>query len=64
MLASSVATLLDNSIHGEDNHLTRDLGNHTFLDAVMDGVTGHGGGEASRSLVEALAEAPIKSAED
>ena len=64
MLASSVATLLDNSIHGEDNHLTRDLGNNTFLDAVMDGVTGHGGGEASRSLVEALAEAPIKSAED
>ena len=64
MLASSVATLLDNSIHGEDNYLTRDLGNNTFLDAVMDGVTGHGGGEASRSLMAALAQAPIKSAED
>lgn len=64
MLASSVAILLDNSVHGEDNYLTRDLGNNAFLDAVMDGVTGHGGKEASRSLMEALAEAPLKSAED
>ena len=64
MLTSTVATLQDNSVHGEDSYLTRDLGNHAFLDAVMDGVTGHGGGEASRSLMEALAEAPLRSPDD
>ena len=42
-LTSVVATLFDNSTHGEDSFLIRDLGNGHFLDAVMDGVTGHGG---------------------
>ena len=37
MLASEVATLQDNSIHGEDSYLTRDLGGNAFLDVVMDG---------------------------
>ena len=59
MLSSKVATLQDNSVHGEDSFLTRDLGNKGFLDVVMDGVTGHGGEEASTSLKEALAEAPL-----
>ncbi|MBM3942205.1 MAG: hypothetical protein FJ316_04650 [SAR202 cluster bacterium] len=54
MPASSVATLQDNSTHGEDAFLVRDLGNNAFLDAVMDGVTGHGGKEASQSVSEAL----------
>ncbi len=56
MVASTFSTLQDNSAHGEDNLLTRDLGNGDFLDVVMDGVTGHGGAEASRELAEALAE--------
>ena len=64
MLASSVAHFLDNSTHGEDSYLIRDLGGGDYLDAVMDGVTGHGGGEASQSLVEALTNADISSPDD
>ena len=64
MLSSLVATLQDNSVHGEDSYLTRDLGNNAFLDAVMDGVTGHGGEEASSSVKEALAEGSVSSPED
>ncbi len=64
MLASTVANFLDNSSHGEDSFLIRDLGGGQFLDAVMDGVTGHGGAEASQSLVEALTSADITSPDD
>ena len=64
MVASNFATLQDNSSHGEDNLLSRDLGNGEFLDVVMDGVTGHGGAEASRELGEALAESQADSIED
>ena len=64
MLASAVANFLDNSSHGEDSFLIRDLGGGQFLDAVMDGVTGHGGAEASQSLVEALTSAEITSPDD
>jgi serine/threonine protein phosphatase PrpC len=64
MLASAVANFLDNSSHGEDSFLIRDLGGGQFLDAVMDGVTGHGGAEASKSLVEALTSADITSPDD
>ena len=63
-LASVVAILYDNSTHGEDSYLIRDLGNGHFLDAVMDGVTGHGGEEASRSVAEALEAATITGPED
>ena len=58
-LASVVATLYDNSTHGEDTYLVKDLGNGHFLDAVLDGVTGHGGAEASSSVAAALEAAPI-----
>ena len=64
MLSSNVATFQDNSTHGEDAYLIRDLGNNNFLDAVMDGVTGHGGEEASQSVLEALSAAPLASPED
>jgi len=64
MINSTIATLHDNSIHGEDTFLIRDLGPNAFLDAVMDGVTGHGGEEASRTVSEALASAKLDSAED
>ena len=63
-LTSVVATLFDNSTHGEDSFLIRDLGNGHFLDAVMDGVTGHGGEEASTSVAQALESANITSPED
>jgi serine/threonine protein phosphatase PrpC len=64
MLISTVAVLHNNSAHGEDGYLVRTLGNHAFLDAVMDGVTGRQGGEASRCLVEALAAADLASPDD
>ena len=64
MVASAFSTLQDNSAHGEDNLLTRDLGNGEFLDVVMDGVTGHGGAEASRELGEALAESKSDNIDD
>ena len=63
-LSSVVATLFDNATHGEDAYLIRDLGGGHFLDAVMDGVTGHGGEEASRSVSEALESVSISSPED
>ena len=64
MLISKVATLHDNTAHGDDSYLTRELGGNQFLDVVMDGVTGHGGQEASRTLKEALAGATITSMQD
>ena len=64
VLTSRVATLQDNSAHGEDNYLIRALGEHAFLDAIMDGVTGRGGKQASRLAVEALAVARLTSAGD
>lgn len=63
-LTSLVATLYDNSTHGEDTYLIKDLGNGHFLDAVLDGVTGHGGAEASSSVAAALAAATIAGPED
>ncbi|MCH7621093.1 MAG: SpoIIE family protein phosphatase [Chloroflexi bacterium] len=64
MLASTYATLQDNSTHGEDSFLVRDLGGGNFLDVVLDGVTGHGGGEASQGVAEALETASIASTGD
>ena len=59
MLTSSLATLHDNSAHGEDSYLIRDLGDGNFLDVVLDGVTGHGGNEASTSVADALRDIAI-----
>ena len=64
MLTSSLAIIHDNAAHGEDNYLTRDLGGGNFLDVVLDGVTGHGGDEASGSVADALRQADIKSPDD
>ncbi len=59
MLTGSLAIIHDNAAHGEDNYLTRDLGGGNFLDVVLDGVTGHGGDEASGSVADALQQASI-----
>jgi serine/threonine protein phosphatase PrpC len=64
MLTSTVATLHDNSAHGDDSYLVRSLGDTAFLDAVMDGMTGRQGQDASRSVQAALAAAPLASPED
>ena len=64
MITDSFAILHDNTAHGEDNYLTRDLGNGNFLDVVLDGVTGHGGDEASGSVADALNRAAIAGPQD
>ena len=64
MLTSSLAILHDNTSHGEDSYLTRDLGDGNFLDVVLDGVTGHGGDEASGSVADALNQANISGPDD
>ena len=64
MLTSTVAILYDNAGHGEDYYLVRTLNDTTFLDAVMDGVTGRRGWEASQTLADALTVAPLLSPAD
>ena len=64
MLASTVHTMQDNSAHGEDSFLSKDLGDGEFLDVVMDGVTGHGGEQASTELKEALESGDMNNAAD
>ena len=64
MLASTVIAIQDNSAHGEDNFLTKELGNGDFLDVVLDGVTGHGGEQASTELRDALDAGDLNNAED
>lgn len=64
MLANTVAILHDNTVHGDDSYLVRSLGEYACLDAVMDGVTGRHGGEASRAVMEALATASLTSPDD
>ena len=63
MIPSTYATFQDNSSHGEDSFVVRDLGDNSFLDVVLDGVTGHGGGEASQGVAQALESATISSPE-
>ncbi|MBV1861305.1 MAG: protein phosphatase 2C family protein, partial [Nannocystaceae bacterium] len=54
----------DNSAHGEDSFLTKDLGSNEFLDVVLDGVTGHGGEQASTELRDALDAGTLNNSED
>jgi serine/threonine protein phosphatase PrpC len=56
--------LYDNSGHGEDHYVVRTLNDNMYLDAVMDGVTGRRGWEASQTLADALAAAPLTSPAD
>ena len=58
---SNYTTFQDNTTHGEDSFLVKQLGGAKYLDVVLDGVTGHGGGEASRGVAEALEAASIDS---
>jgi serine/threonine protein phosphatase PrpC len=50
----------DNSYHGEDAYVTRELNDHITLDAVFDGATGRGGADASGYAAKALQEATIE----
>jgi serine/threonine protein phosphatase PrpC len=64
MLTSTVAILHDNGGHGEDYYVVRPLNDNLYLDAVMDGVTGRRGWEASQTLADTLAVAPLASPAD
>lgn len=63
MLSSTVAVFHDNTAHGEDHYLVQTLGPCIWLDAVMDGVSGRSGREASQAVGQALAAASPTSPE-
>jgi serine/threonine protein phosphatase PrpC len=54
----------DNSCHGEDAYVIRELTNQKALDAVLDGATGRGGIEASSYAAGVLCEANVTSVDD
>jgi serine/threonine protein phosphatase PrpC len=49
----------DNSYHGEDAYISRELSRHIAIDAVFDGATGRGGADASGYAAKALQEASV-----
>jgi serine/threonine protein phosphatase PrpC len=53
------AVFQDNSYHGEDAYITRELSRHIAIDAVFDGATGRGGADASGYAAKALQEATV-----
>ena len=63
MLTSTVAILHDNAAHGEDSYMLRQLDERSTLDAVLDGVTGRGGREASQEAANDLKTASLESPE-
>ena len=58
------AHFIDNSSHGDDALLTRELGPDSFLDVVLDGVSMGDGGHASRLTKEKLESGNISSLSD
>ena len=60
----TAASFSDNSAHGEDCFLIRELSTTTFLDAVLDGVTHCEGGYASGFTAQLLQDTPISSLDD
>jgi serine/threonine protein phosphatase PrpC len=54
-----VAVFQDNSYHGEDAYVTRELNRHSAIDAVFDGATGRGGADASGYAAKTLQEAAV-----
>jgi serine/threonine protein phosphatase PrpC len=53
------AVFQDNSYHGEDTYVTRELNRHCAIDAVFDGATGRGGADASGYAAKTLQEATV-----
>jgi serine/threonine protein phosphatase PrpC len=54
-----VAVFQDNSYHGEDAYVARELNRHVVIDAVFDGATGRGGADASSFATKTLQEATV-----
>ena len=59
-----VAFYHDNSVHGEDAFVIRELNRITALDAVLDGATSYGGKYACRFAADSLQDAHIESLHD
>ena len=59
-----VAVFQDNSYHGEDAYVTRELPRQGVLDAVFDGATGRGGADASSFAAKVLQEASVETVDD
>jgi serine/threonine protein phosphatase PrpC len=57
------AVFQDNSYHGEDAYVTRELSPVAVLDAVLDGATGRGGGDASGFAAKTLQEGTVDTVE-
>jgi serine/threonine protein phosphatase PrpC len=55
------AVFQDNSYHGEDTYITREVDRHIAIDAVFDGASGRGGGDASGYAAKTLQEATVDS---
>jgi serine/threonine protein phosphatase PrpC len=53
------AVFQDNSYHGEDAYVSRELSRHIAVDAVFDGATGRGGADASGYAAKTLQEATV-----
>jgi len=53
------AVFQDNSYHGEDTYVSRELNRHIAIDAVFDGATGRGGADASGYAAKTLQEATV-----
>ena len=64
MSSYSVDSFQDNSAHGEDAFLIRELSSTGSLDVVLDGVTQCEGGYASNFTVSVLQDASIESLSD
>jgi serine/threonine protein phosphatase PrpC len=64
LLNGRAAAYQDNSWHGEDAFVSRELGCAIALDAVLDGATARGGGEASRHAAEMLRSATVETVEE
>jgi serine/threonine protein phosphatase PrpC len=60
LLNGRAATYHDNSCHGDDAYVTRELNPNIVLDAVLDGATGRGGREASGYAAGVLQGATIE----
>ncbi len=60
----TVAYYQDNSAHGEDTFVIRDLGDTSSLDAVLDGVSRCEGAYASNFTAQLLRDTPIRSVDD
>jgi serine/threonine protein phosphatase PrpC len=58
------AVFHDNSCHGEDAYVTRELPQQIVLDAVLDGATGRGGADASTFAAEMLRGATIQTLDE